>query len=99
MGPCATGVGTEVAHVVEPVDGGFGFGEDLARIGRHVFGAEGEFEEEDCKCAFEMVEQHPPHCALADNGGIGFVEYEVDSGAGGLDTFICRVDAFPFGGT
>ena len=85
MGAGPAGVGAGLADAVEPVEGGFGFGEDLARRRRHVFGAEGEFEEEDGEAAFVVVQQHPPHCPFAENNGAGFVEDEVEGGAGGFD--------------
>ena len=98
VGAGAAGVGARLADVVEPVDGGFGLGEDLARVRGHVLGTEGELEEEDGEGAFEVVQQHPPHCALAQHAGVGFVENEVDSGPGGLDALVGRADVLPFGG-
>ena len=97
-GTRATRLGTGVAHVVKPVDGGFGFREYRARLGRHVCGAEGELEEENGEGAAHVVQQHPPHCSLMENGGVGFVENEADGGPGGFDTLVRGAEILPFRG-
>ena len=54
-----------------------------------MFGAEGELEKEDCEGAFEVVHQHPPHCAFVENGGVGFVKDKAEGGACGGDAIVC----------
>lgn len=73
---------------MEPVDGGFGLGEDLPSVGGHVVGAVGELEQEDDDAAFEVVKDHPPGDAAAEDGGLGGVNNKVEDGAGGVDAVV-----------
>lgn len=97
-GTRATRLGTGVAHVVKPVDGGFGCREYRARLGRHVCGAEGKFEEENGEGAAHVVQQHPPHCSFVENGGVGLVENEAEGRPGGFDTLVRGAEILPFRG-
>ena len=53
-----------------------------------MFGAESEFEKDDCEGALEMVEQHPPCDALVEDSGFGFVEDKVEDVPGGFNAVV-----------
>lgn len=53
-----------------------------------MFGAEGEFEKDDCEGPLEMVKQHPPCDALVKGSRFGFVEDEVEDVPGGFNAVV-----------
>ena len=53
-----------------------------------MFGAEGEFEKDDCESPLEMVKQHPPCDALVEDSRFRFVEDELEDTPGGFDAVV-----------
>ena len=53
-----------------------------------MFGAEGEFEKDDCEGPLEMVKQHPPCDALVEDSRFGFVEDELEDAPGGFNAIV-----------
>ena len=79
--PGALGGDAVAGHLVEPVDGLLGRGEDVLGLLGHVVRTHEEFEDEDRGRLGHVVRQAPPGCHLVQADRVGLVRDEIEHAA------------------